>query len=183
MTLLARAWLTSRGFGPAALVCLAMAAAGTVAADATLRLPFVRRSLPLPVLIVLVALVVVVTPLQNRFGPLESSLVRVCLDRGLAGVLACTLAVLASVPAAVSAAGRFPWSVLIALLACSVVAVVLAGPLAWLPTLVAGLATTYVDLAYDEPIRSALDTLGVPTLIVLLLVGLCVFLVKGPRSA
>lgn len=182
VTLLAWAWLTSRGFRLAALVCLVMAAAGTMAADTTLRLPFVQRSLPLPLVIVLAASVVVVTPLQNRFGALESSLVRGRLDRGLAGMLACGLAVLACIPAAVSAAGRFPWSVLIALLVFSVGAVVAAGPLAWLATVVAGLAVTYVDLAYAEPIRSALDALGVPTLLALLLGGLYVFLVRGPRA-
>lgn len=173
-------WVRSRGFGPALLVSGATAVAGGLAADTTLQLPFVQRSLPLPVVVLLVAVIVVVTPIQDRFGGLEASLARRRTDRSLAAALACSLAVLACAPAAVSAAGLFPWSVFVALLVVSVAAVVVVGPLAWLPTIFAGLAVTYVDLVYGQPVRSALDALGLPALAAFLLAALGLYVLRGP---
>lgn len=182
MTGLLLGWLRSRGFGVAFGVAAATALAGGLAAHATLRLPFVQRSLPMPVVVLLVALVVVVTPVQDRFGGLEGSLVRGRADRLLAASLACGLAVLGCVPAAVAAAGLFPWSVFIALLVLAVVAVILLGPLAWLPTVVAGLAVTYIDLGYGQPVRSALNAVGLPVLSALLLAALGLYVLRGPSD-
>lgn len=173
-------WLRSRSFGTAVAAAATTAVAGGLAADATLQLPFVQRALPLPVVVLLVAVVVVVTPIQDRFGGLEDSLGRRRTDRVLAGALACSLAVLGCMPAAVAAGGLFPWSVFVALLAFSVLAVVLAGPLAWLPTVLVGLAATYVDLVYGQPVRSALDALGLPALAAFLLAALGLYVLRGP---
>lgn len=175
-------WLRSRGFGTALAVVAATALVGGLAGDATLRLPFVERSLPLPVVVLLVAVVVVVTPVQDRFGGLEASLARRRADRLLAGALACGLAVLGCLPAAVAAGALFPWSVFIALLALAVAAVVVVGDLAWLPTVVVGLGVTYVDLVYGQPVRSALDALGLPALAALLLAALLLFVLHGPSD-
>ncbi|MGN6612273.1 MAG: hypothetical protein ACTHLJ_10905 [Angustibacter sp.] len=182
MRLVARAWLRSRGFGVALAVVAVTALVGALAADTTLQLPFVQRSIPLPVLVLLVAVIVVVTPIQDRFGGLEASLARQRTDRLLAAALACSLAVLACAPAAASAAGLFPWSVFLALLGFSVVAVVVAGALAWLPTVVVGLAVTYVDLVHDQAVRSTLDALGVPVLVALLLGALGLYVLRGPSD-
>lgn len=182
MMALALGWLRSRAFVTAALVVVVAATLGGVAADTTLRLPFIQRSLPVPVLVLLVAAIVVVTPLQDRFGGLEASMARGRADRGLAGGLACSLAVMACVPAALSAAGVFPWNVFIALLAFSIVAVVVAGALAWLPTVAVGLAVTYVDLVYGAPVRSTLDAVGLPVLFVVLVSALLLYVARGPSD-
>ncbi len=182
MRAVAVGWLRSRGFGAALVVVVAAALAGGLAGKTTLQLPFVERSLPLPVVVLLVAVVVVVTPVQDRFGGLEASLARRRSDRVLAGALACSLAVLGCVPAAVAAGGLFPWSVFVALLAFSVLAVVLAGSLAWLPTVLVGLGVTYVDLVYGQPVRSALDALGLPALAALLLAALGLYVLRGPSD-
>ncbi len=182
MTLLAFGWFRSRNFTIVTLACGVVVLAGALAADATLRLPFLRRSLPLPVLVVLLPALVVTTPLYSRFGNLETSLTRARLDRALAAVVACSLAIVAGLPASAAAGARFPWSLLLALMAVAVLAVMIVGPLAWLPTLVLGLITVYVDFVYREPIRSTLDAVGIPTLAVAVAASVVGFVVHGPRA-
>ncbi|KQX65680.1 hypothetical protein ASD06_08605 [Angustibacter sp. Root456] len=179
---MALGWLRSRGFVGALVVAAATAIAGGVAADTTLQLPLVQRSLPLPVVVLLVAVIVVVTPIQDRFGGLEASLERRRTDRLLAGALACSLAVVACGPAAMSARERLPWSVFVGLLVVAVMAVVVVGAFAWLPTVVVGLAVTYVDLVYGQPVRSALDTVGLPVLSALLMAALGLYVLRGPSD-
>ncbi len=181
--MLAYAWYRSRGFPIVAAACLVSALAGAFAADVTLRLPLLPRSLPLPVIVVLVVTLVMTTPLCNRFGSLETSLARAPLDRAMAGVVACGLAMVACLPASISAGAKFPWSLLLALMTVAVLAVIMLGPLAWLPTTVLGLTTIYVDLVYRDPIRSTLDALGLPTLTIALGVSLAGFIARGPRNS
>lgn len=180
---LALAWLRSRHLPAVAVLCLAIAVAGAVAADTTLRLPGLSRSLPMPVVIVLIAGLVVTAPLLDRFGGLEASMPRARLDRALASGLACGLPVLACMPVSASAAGRFPWSPLLALMTAGVLAVIALGPLGWLPPTVLGFATVYIDFTYGEPIRSALDAAGLPVLAAALAVSAAAYAVLGPKNA
>ena len=105
---LALAWLRSRRLTMIAAACAVLALAGMSAADATLQLPGLRRSLPRSVVIVVVSALVVTTPLSNRFGGLETSLPRTRVDHALAGAFTCGLAVLACLPVSAAAAGRYP---------------------------------------------------------------------------
>jgi len=180
---LAPAWLRSRRLPAVAAVCAVVALGGALAADATLRLPVLRRSLPLPVLLVLVSALVVTTPLCNRFGGLEAAMPRARLDRALAGGLACGLAVLACLPVSARAGARFSWSTLLGLMIVGVLAVLALGPLGWLPPTVLGLTTIYVDFAYAAPVRSALDAVGLPALSAALVASLLAFAALGPRSS
>lgn len=179
---LALAWLRSRRLIAVAVACAVVALAGMSAADATLRLPGLRRSLPLSVIVVVVSALVVTTPLCNRFGGLEASMPRARLDRAMAGVLACGLAVLACLPVGVAAAGRFPWSPLLALMTIGVLAVIALGPLGWMPPTVLSLVTLYVDFNYAEPIRSALDAIGLFALSAALVASVLAYAAVGPRS-
>lgn len=176
------AWLRSRRLPAVAVVCIAIAVAGASAADASLQLPGLRRSLPLPVVLVVISGLVVTTPLYNRFGGLEASMPRVRLDRALASGVACSLAVLACLPASAAAGPRFPWSPLLALMTVGVLAVVVLGPLAWLPPTVLGFVTVYVDFNYAEPIRTALDGLGIPSLSAALVASALAFARVGPKK-
>lgn len=176
-------WLRSRRLPAIALACAAVAVAGALAADTTLRLPGLRRSLPLPFLIVLISGLVVTTPLYDRFGGLEASMPRARLDRALASGLACSLAVLACLPVSASAGYRFPWTPLLALMTVGVLAVVVLGPLAWLPSTVLGFVNVYVDFTYSDPIRSALDGVGVPLLSAALVASAFAYAHFGPRTA
>lgn len=183
VTSLAYAWLRSRSFTTVIVACVVVAVAGALAADATLRLPFLRRSLPLPALVAFLPALVVTTPLYNRFGSLEATLPRATVDRALAGTVACGLAIAACLPASVAAGARFPWTVLLALLSVALLAVIVLGPLAWLPTLVLGFIAMYVDFVYREPIRSALDTVGTPTLAFAVVACIGGFVVYGPHTS
>lgn len=180
---LATAWLRSRGLTTTLAVLLLVAVAGALAADVTLRLPYVRRSLPVPLALVALTGLVIAIPLQNRFGDLERSFPRGTAERGFAGCLVCALAAAACVPAGLSAVGAFPWRLLFALMAATVVAVVLVGPFAWLAPLVLGLAVMYVDLQRNAVITSALNTVGMTKLVLALVVALLVFAARGPARA
>lgn len=180
---LAVAWLRSRRLPAIAAICAAVALAGALAADTSLRLPGLRRSLPLPVVVVLIASLVVTAPLADRFGGLEAAMPRARLDRALAGSTACALAVLACLPVSASAGFRFPWSTLLALMTVGVLAVIALGPLAWLPPLVLGLTTIYIDFVYDQPIRSALDALPAPVLVAALAASVASYAAIGPRRS
>lgn len=107
---------------------------------------------------------------------------RARLDRALASGLACSLAVLACLPVSAAAGYRFPWTPLLALMTVGVLAVVVLGPLAWLPPTVLGFVTVYVDFTYSEPIRSGLDGLGIPLLSAVLLASVLGYAHVGPRT-
>jgi hypothetical protein len=181
--MLALAWLRSRHLPALAAVCAVVAIAGAFAADATLRLPVVRRALPLPVLMVLIPALVATTPLCSRFDALEASLPRGVSDRAMAGGAACALALLACLPVGLAAGPIFPWSALLALMAVGVAAVIVLGPLAWMPTIVLGLGTVYVDFVYAEPIRSALDSVGIAALAATLGASLLAYVIVGPQRS
>lgn len=180
---LALAWLRSRRLIGVAAACAVVALAGMSAADATLRLPGLSRSLPLSVVIVVVSALVVTTPLCNRFGGLEASMPRARLDRAMAGALACGLAILACLPVSAAAAGRFPWSPLLAIMTIAVLAVIALGPLGWMPPTVLSLVTLYVDFNYAEPIRSALNAVGLLALSAALVASVLAYAALGPRSS
>lgn len=180
---LALAWLRSRRLTTVAAACAALALAGMSAADATLQLPGLRRSLPLSVVIVVVSALVVTTPLYNRFGGMETSMPRARVDRAMAGALACGLAVLACLPVSAAAAGRFPWSPLLAIMTIAVLAVTALGPLGWMPPTALSLVTLYVDFNNAEPIRSALDAIGLPALSTALVASVLTYAAIGPRSS
>lgn len=182
MSGIAVAWLRSRRFPALGAVCLAIAAAGALAADSSLLLPFVNRRLPMPLLLVLLPAVVLTTPLCDRFGGLERHMARTVAERGLAVALAVSLVAAASLPAAVASDFQFPRSPLLALMALALVGVATLGALAWLPSVVIGMAVMYVDFIYEAPIRSALDTLGSPLLCLSVLLAGVVYAVRGPRA-
>lgn len=173
-------WLRSRGLIVVIAACLVVALLGALTADVTLRLPYIRRSLPMPLVVVLVAALVIATPLQRRFGELEGSFARAAVDRAVAGLLTCALALIACAPASQSAAGAFPWALLLALMIVSVLAVVWLGSLAWFAPVLLGLASIYVDLTQNAVISTALEALGLPVLAAALVIALAVFVVRGP---
>jgi len=72
---------------------------------------------------------------------------------------------------------------LFALMAATVVAVVLVGPFAWLAPLVLGLAVMYVDLQRNAVITLALNTVGMTKLVLALVVALLLFAARGPARA
>jgi len=162
-------------------VCGLLALAGALAADATLLLPYLNRRLPLPLMLVVVTATVVPHPLCDRFGGLEACLPRALLDRALAAAAVCSLALLACVPAGISAGGLFPWTPLLALMSVAVLAVTAFGPLAWLPALTLSLLDVHVELVYSHPVQRALDRLGVPALLLILLISISVYVRRGPR--
>ena len=162
-------------------MCGLLALAGALAADATLLLPYLNRRLPLPLMLVVVTATVVPHPLCDRFGGLEACLPRALLDRALAAAAVCSLALLACVPASMSAGGRFPWTPLLALMSAAVLAVTAVGPLAWLPALALGLLTVHVELVYSQPVERALDRVGAPVLLLVLLASVAGYVRRGPR--
>jgi hypothetical protein len=176
------AWLRSRRFPALAAVCLAVAVAGSFAADSSLLLPFVNRRFPMPLLLVLLPAVVLTTPLCDRFGGLERHMGRTVAERGLAVALAVLLVAAASLPAALAAGALFPTTPLLALMALAVTGVVALGALAWLPSVVVGMAVMYADFIYQAPVRSALDTLGSALLGLTVLLAGVVYAVRGPRA-
>lgn len=173
-------WLRSHGFGWAAVACLVLTVLGALAGDATLQLPGVPRSVPLPVVVIVVAALIVTTPLQSRFGELDATLPRAEQDRAMTSLLTCGLAVIACLPISRASSGRFSWAVMLVMVTVAVVAVVLVGPLAGLPTAVVGLAATYADAAYGDPVRRLLDEVGPVALSGLLAVSLLVYVGRGP---
>lgn len=183
MISLSWAWLRSRGFHLAMIGCAIVALSGALASGVTLRLPFLRHPLPLPVLAVLVTVLVVTTSLQARFAVVERTLLRVRLDRAVAGIVACGLAGASCLPAGLATSRAVPWNLLVALMTVATVAVVLLGPMAWLTPLVIGLACLYADLRYHHVVSHALDDLGGPVLTAALVVSLAAFVRFGPRSS
>lgn len=183
MIWLAGAWLRSRGFPTAVVAGLLVAVAGALAGDVTLRLPYLQRSLPVPLVLITLTALVIATPLQSRFGDVERSFTRGTAERGVAGCLACFIAVAACVPASLRTAGAFPWRLLLALAAATVLAVVLVGPFAWLASLTLGLAAMYANLTRDGIVNTTLDDVGTTALVVTVLVALLVFAARGPASA
>jgi len=67
-------------------------------------------------------------------------------------------------------------------MALAVIGVVALGALAWLPSVVIGVAVVYADFIYQAPVRSALDAAGSPALCLLVLLASVVYAVRGPRA-
>lgn len=181
MTAVAIGWLRSRHFFVVLAFCLLIAGVGAYAGDGIVRLPFLQRRLPVPFIVVLMATLVVTVPLCSRFGALERSLPRELPDRALAVALACGVALLSCLPAGLVTGGLFPWTPLLALLCLGVLAVLLLGPLAWAPTATLAMALIYIDFIYAQPIKTFLDSVGVPVLVGLLVLSASTFTVLGPR--
>lgn len=183
VTTCAIAWIRSRHLHIAAAACLLVAVIGAAAGDATLELPLLRRSLPLPVIVILIPSLVMTGPLCDRLGGLEATLPRAATDRAAAGSAACGLAAAACLPPGLAMGTQFPWSPLLTLMAVAVLAVVLLGELAWLPTTALALTTIYIDFVYQEPIKTELDAIGLVPIVAALAACMLAFVAYGPRRS
>lgn len=182
MSALVWAWLRSRTFIGVSALCALVAVVSALAADATLLLPLINRTLRLPLLLLLLPSVVLTSPLQDRFGGMERRLRHSQRDRGLAVVLGCALVMATCTPAAAAAGERFPWRALAVLMVAAVAAVVLLGPLAWLVSTTLGMTYVYADVGNGERIRTTLDTAPAPLLAAALVAAATAYIVRGPRA-
>ncbi|MGN6332735.1 MAG: hypothetical protein ACTHOD_13955 [Motilibacteraceae bacterium] len=174
-------WLRSRRFPVAGALWASVAVVGAAGAQATVQIPLLKNPVQLPVVLLLVVVAIVGVPLPDRFGLLERSFARAVVDRAAAAVVTCALSVAALLPAVTLAPTRFPWTMLLALMALAVLGVCLLGSLGWLPALVAALVSVYVELNYRQAVTGVLDLLGVPVLLGLLAAPVLLFVLRGPR--
>jgi hypothetical protein len=154
------------------------------------RLPVVSGSIPAPLVIMLVAVLVVCTPLQASFPTLAATLPREALARSLRTVVATGLAVVAYLPASWGEARSAAdldvgdWPRLIVLVALGIGATVVIGEHSWILVVSGGVLALIVDGSHPgRPVSHLLAGVG-PLWLGVALVGAAVaYAVRGPRSS
>ena len=178
---LALAWLRSRRLTMIAAACAVLALAGMSAADATLQLPGLRRSLPLSRVIVGVRAGrhdAAVQPIRRPGDVAAQSPRRPRASRSL-HLRPCG----PRLPARQRGRRRPLPLTLLAIMTIAVQAVTALGPLGWMPPTALSLVTLYVDVNNADPIRSALDAVGLPALSTALVACVLAYAAIGPRSS
>ena len=158
---------------------VAVALAGLLAADGSLLLPLVPRSLPVPVLLSVVAGILVAAPLASSPVVEIGAVARRGSERAIALGLILSMTLLSIAPAIESGQGLISWNQPLTVVAVALASVVVIDRMAWLPTTVVTVGGTYLDLNSLGTLSQTLRDAGpVPLLAVAVLAA--VYVVHGP---
>ena len=158
---------------------VAVALAGLLAADGSLLLPLVPRSLPVPVLLSVVAGILVAAPLASSPVVEIGAVARRRGERAIALGLILSMTLLSIAPAIESGQGLISWNQPLTVVAVALASVVVLDRMAWLPTTVVTVGGTYLDLNSLGTLSQTLRDAGsVPLLAVAVLAS--VYVVHGP---
>lgn len=159
------------------VVALATGLVGFLSRATFVQLPFLQETVPVRLLVAVVAVVVAITPLYPVFTDLTPSLVRERTLQWVRPLGTVGLASLAYAPSAVGVSGAgTDTSFFLALLCAGLLAIVFTGHLAWAVVLALGFTMMLVDSAPGAPVATALGHVafglwGCAVLITMLVVG------------
>ena len=143
------------------VVALATGLVGFLSRATFVQLPFLQETVPVRLLVAVVAVVVAVTPLYPVFTELTPTLVRERTLQRVRPFGAVGLASVAYAPSAVGVSGtEVDTSFFLALLCTGLLAIVVTGHLAWAVVLALGFTMMLVDSAPGAPVATALGHLA-----------------------
>lgn len=156
-----------------------VALAGLLAADDSLLLPLVPRSLPVPVLLSVVAGILVAAPLASSPVVEIGAVARRRSERAIALGLTLSLTLLSIAPAIESGQGSISWNQPLTVVAVALVSVVALDRMAWLPTTTVTIGWIYLDLNSLGTLSESLRDAGRLPLLAAAL-SAAVFVLHGP---
>lgn len=176
------AWARSRSLHVTATGLALLAIVGHLKGDSSAPIPYFTASLPLSLLGGVVAPIVATWPLQGRFATIEKTLVRSPVERAVACGACLGLVALADT-FLVTSSGGLTWEFAVMILAVTVASTVVLGSLAWMATMVVGCLALVVDRALlNQPVTHALEMVGLPLLLLVLVAISAAYVGRGARD-
>ena len=150
--------------------------------------PGLAHTVPAPVLLAFAVVVVTLTPLYASFPELQQTLPGEPRRRSARATTSVGLALAAALPAWLAAPpnlfGPMPPAapLILTLTALGLVALVVAGDLAWAVVLMAALGALIADSNVDQPVTRILQSVPLPILGLAVLIGIGLYSKLGPRA-